>query len=71
MNKEMGMKYNVGDIVVCNGNNEARIIAKDYWETHNLYMYTIRLWDGFRHVGDVQMGEASLAQQQPDQNFKK
>ena len=61
------MQFSVGDKVVCNGNPDARIVAVDYWENHRMYMYTIRLWDGFRHVGDVQMGEASLRQQQPQE----
>jgi hypothetical protein len=38
-----------GDKVVCNGNREA--IVLDAYRSPG--MYEVRLWQGFRHVGDV------------------
>lgn len=60
------MRFKLGDKVHCNGNNDARIIAIDYWD--NMYFYTIRLWDNMRLVGETQMGESSLLAQQPNPN---
>lgn len=57
------MKFQIGDKVVCNGNENGRVIAVDQWD--GLTFYTIRLWDGFRLVGETQMSEMSLASQQP------
>ncbi len=59
------MKFKVGDKVTCNGNENGRIIEIDTWS--GITFYTIRLWDGFRVVGETQMGEASLAAQQPQE----
>ena len=58
----MNPKFSIGDLVHCNGNDQARVVAIDSWD--GLVFYTIRLWDGFRHVGDTQMGESSLLMQQ-------
>jgi hypothetical protein len=58
------MQFQIGERVVCNGNKESIVIARDYWNCSNLWMITIRLWDGFRHVGDVQMSERALLKQQ-------
>lgn len=52
------MNFLVGDKVTCNGNPEGRVIAvRQYGETT---MYEVRLWDGFRLVGDVCVGAESL-----------
>jgi hypothetical protein len=37
-----------GDKVECNGNREA--VVQDWYDGN---MYVVRLWSGFRHVGDV------------------
>ena len=44
----METKFKSGDKVEVNGNKDARIL--DYYSEH---MVNVRLWDGFRHVGDV------------------
>lgn len=59
------MKFNVGDKVVCNGNTQSQVIAVEEWSKFNIVMVTIRLWDEFRLVGEVQMSESALAAQQP------
>lgn len=40
-------QFKAGDKVECNGNKQARIIG--YYSEG---MVNVRLWDGFRHVGD-------------------
>ena len=51
------MKYKIGDKVECNGNYDCRIIGiYDY----NLKIYEVRLWSGFRHVGDTDASENNL-----------
>jgi len=42
------MRYNIGDCVEVNGNKEATIL--NYYADN---MYTVRLWSGFRHIGDI------------------
>lgn len=44
-----------GDKVECNGNKEA-VVLDPYGDG----MYTVRLWDGLRHVGDVCVGGSEL-----------
>lgn len=58
------MKFKIGDKVECNGNGQGRVIAIDNWD--GLTMITVRLWDGFRLVGEVQMSEGALATQNPE-----
>ena len=48
-------KYKVGEAVVCNGNKQGRVIG--YYSER---MVEVRLWDGFRHVGDVCTSEHDL-----------
>lgn len=60
----MNPKFPIGASVRCNGNDQARVIAIDTWD--GIIFYTIRLWDGFRVVGETQMGESSLLAQQPN-----
>ena len=50
-----GNKFKAGDKVECNGNKQARVIG--YYSTR---MVEVRLWDGFRHVGDVCVDEVDL-----------
>jgi uncharacterized protein YodC (DUF2158 family) len=50
-----GNKFKPGDKVVCNGNPQGRVIG--YYSTR---MVEVRLWDGFRHVGDVCVDETEL-----------
>lgn len=57
----MDSYYKVGDKVSCNGNPNGVVIKVDYWD--EIYFYTIRLWDGFRLVGEVCTGESSLRSQ--------
>jgi hypothetical protein len=60
------MKFKVGDKVTCNGNNQAQVIQIEHWANQNLTMVTLRLWDGFRVVGETQMSESALEMQQPN-----
>lgn len=48
-------KFVPGQRVICNGNKEARIIG--YYSEG---MVSVRLWQGFRHVGDVCVCAESL-----------
>lgn len=53
--------YAVGQKVVCNGNHDATIVAiETNYNGDGFTMYTVRLWDGLRHIGDVMASEASL-----------
>jgi len=47
-------KFKVGDKVECNGNKEAHILG--YYTEH---MVNVRLYSGFRHVGDVCVDESA------------
>jgi hypothetical protein len=58
----MNIKFPLGSLVRCNGNDQARVVAIDSWD--GIIFYTIRLWDGSRLVGDTQMSESSLEMQQ-------
>ena len=58
----METKFEIGTQVRCNGNDNARIVAVDSWD--GIIFYTIRLWDGFRLVGEAQMSEGALLSQQ-------
>lgn len=58
----MNIKFPLGSLVHCNGNDQARVVAIDTWD--GIIFYTIRLWDGSRLVGDTQMSESSLEMQQ-------
>jgi hypothetical protein len=60
------MKFKVGDKVTCNGNKQAQVIQIEHWANQNLTMVTLRLWDGFRVVGETQMSESALEMQQPN-----
>lgn len=51
-------KFNVGDKVKCNGNPEGRIIAMFHGSFEP--MYVVRLWSGFRLVGEVCVSERDL-----------
>lgn len=55
------MKYPIGTKVTCNGNEQGIIVEADTWD--GIVFYTVRLWDGFRLVGEVQVSEMSLAAQ--------
>lgn len=44
----MAKQWQRGDRVICNGNEQARVLRH-----YSGNMYEVRLWDGFRHVGDV------------------
>lgn len=48
----------VGDKVTCNGNPEGIITAIVNYS--GSIMYEVRLWDGFRLVGDVCVGRSSI-----------
>lgn len=48
-------KFVSGQRVTCNGNTQARVIGY-YSET----MINVRLWSGYRHVGDVCVSEHGL-----------
>ena len=48
------MTYEIGQKVTANGNPEGVILAR------HSYGYEVRLWQGFRHVGDVIIGERDL-----------
>jgi hypothetical protein len=51
------MKYKIGDKVECNGNHNSYVIGVyDYY----LKIYIVRLWSGFRHVGDTIASENDL-----------
>jgi hypothetical protein len=58
----MKTKFEIGAQVRCNGNDQGRIVAVDSWD--GIIFYTIRLWDGFRIVGETQMSEGALLNQQ-------
>lgn len=52
-----------GDKVECNGNKEAVVL--DLYDSGTYLgqtwaMYNVRLWQGFRHVGDVCVGGGEL-----------
>lgn len=51
----IGNKFQRGDKVECNGNKQAIVLG--YYSTA---MVEVRLWDGFRHVGDVCVTESDL-----------
>ena len=53
----MKRKFNPGDTVECNGNNDGRVIRYPY---ENSKMVEVRLWDGFRLVGVVCVDESEL-----------
>ena len=53
--ERIGNKFKTGDKVECNGNNQARVLG--YYSTA---MVEVRLWDGFRHVGDVCVPECDI-----------
>jgi len=53
--KRVGNKFKAGDNVECNGNKESRVIG--YYST---VMVDVRLWEGFRHIGDVCVNESEL-----------
>lgn len=59
----MNLLFPIGALVHCNGNDQGRIVAVDTWD--GIIFYTVRLWDGLRHVGDTQMSEPALAAQNP------
>lgn len=44
-----------GDRVICNGNKEAVVL-----DHYSGGMYNVRLWSGFRHVGDVCVSGSEL-----------
>lgn len=48
-------KFKRGDKVECNGNKES-VVQAYYTEG----MVNVRLWQGFRHVGDVCVSESGL-----------
>ncbi len=52
---EQAKKFKRGDKVECNGNKQASVL--DYYFEN---MVNVRLWDGFRHVGDVCVDEVDL-----------
>lgn len=54
--------YSIGQKVTCNGNHEAVVIAiETNYNGDGFTMYTVRLWQGFRHVGDTMKSEADLS----------
>jgi hypothetical protein len=44
-----------GDKVECNGNRQAVVLGQ-----YSEGMYEVRLWSGFRHVGDVCVNGSEL-----------
>ena len=45
------MKYKIGDCVEINGSpKDVEATILNYYADN---MYTVRLWSGFRHIGDV------------------
>jgi len=57
--------YKQGDKVKVNGNNEARIIRQ-----YDGNMYEVRLWDGFRHVGDICVDKADIHENERLKNLE-
>lgn len=51
----MARDWKPGDKVICNGNEQARVLG-----LYSENMYEVRLWDGFRHVGDVCVSGSEL-----------
>lgn len=52
---EAKAKFEAGDQVEYNGNRGCRVIRQ-----YSANMYEIRIWDGFRHVGDVCISTADF-----------
>lgn len=52
--------FKAGDKVKCNGNPDG-VILSHYGDG----MYTVRLWQGHRHVGDVVAFETELLRENP------
>ena len=48
-------QWNRGDKVVCNGNHQATVL-----DHYGGGMYNVRLFDGFRHVGDCCVDGSTL-----------
>ena len=55
------MPYKIGQKVTCNGNKDAYVVGVETnFNGDGFTMYTVRLWDSLRHVGDVCVSESEL-----------
>lgn len=50
-------KFKRGDKVEVNGNRQARVLGYPYEDSN---IVEVRLWDGFRHVGDAAIDEKDV-----------
>lgn len=53
----MKRKFKAGDKVEANGNKQGRVIGYPYRDSN---IVEVRLWDGFRHVGDIALDESDV-----------
>lgn len=53
----MERKFKAGDKVEANGNKHGRVIGYPYNDSN---IIEVRLWDGFRHVGDIAIDDKDV-----------